>query len=161
MNVLFENQICITAQEFYNSFFGRWENKKVDLNLLEYLFMHFSKEQEQTINVLCKAVREKKLIKFFYKSKKTQKKEWRTIEPYLVGMYRSNQGFFVSGWFLPSKQQLAEGHEPEHKNYSFTNIGKSSLKTLSKAFKAIKVSREKIDETKTIEIICKVSFEDE
>ena len=67
----------------------------------------------------------------------------------------------MSGWFLPSKQQLAGGQEPKHKNYSFTNIDNSSLKILARAFKTINVSREKIDETKTIEVICKVSFEDE
>jgi hypothetical protein len=88
--------------------------REVVLDLLEDVFMT-NKEQKQILDKVCKAIKQKKLIKFFYESKKTKRKDWRTIEPYLVGMYKSNKSFFVSGWFLPSKEQIIERQEKNTK----------------------------------------------
>jgi hypothetical protein len=42
--------------------------------------------------ILCKAIQHRQLLRFYYGSEKSGKKEWRTVEPYIVGIYNKGQG---------------------------------------------------------------------
>ena len=67
----------------------------------------YTKEQADIIKLLCKAITEKKLVKFYYENTGREHKDWRIIEPYLLGIRKHNDKVFLTGWFLPSKKQTA------------------------------------------------------
>ena len=117
----------------------------------------YTKEQADIIKLLCKAITEKKLIKFYYENTTREHKDWRTIEPYLLGIRKHNNKVFLTGWFLPSKKQAADNQIAEQKQYIIDKIDGDSLQLLKQTFTKIKVPRNHIENTPTIDVICKVS----
>ncbi len=115
-----------------------------------------SKSYSILVTKLCKAIHEKRLIKFFYENTTRNHKDWRTIEPYLIGIRKENGNIFLTGWFLPTKEQLEKGEKAEQKQYLIDRIEKLSV--LDKKFSWVRIDADKIYNTPTIEVVCNVNF---
>lgn len=91
---------------------------------------HLSKQD--ILNTLCKAISEKKLVKFYYDDKYSDFTDWRTVEPHLVGDHKSTGNTTLVAWFLPTQQQSSSGHPEEWGNYLIDRI--KNLQILDKTF---------------------------
>jgi hypothetical protein len=45
----------------------------------------YSLKRQEIETMLCKAIEQKKLVKFFYDNKYSNLTDWRVVEPYLLG----------------------------------------------------------------------------
>ena len=91
---------------------------------------HLSKQD--ILNTLCKAINEKKQVKFYYDDKYSDFTDWRVVEPHLVGDHKSTGNTTLVAWFLPTQQQSSKGHTEEWGNYLLDRI--ESLQILNKTF---------------------------
>jgi predicted DNA-binding transcriptional regulator YafY len=89
-------------------------------------------KQQQIEDTLCKAIQGKKLIKFFYDDKYSSFSDWRIVEPHLIGDHKSTGNTTLVAWFLPTPQQLANGHSEGWGNYVINRI--QDLQILEKTF---------------------------
>jgi predicted DNA-binding transcriptional regulator YafY len=92
---------------------------------------YYSKQQE-IITTLCKAIKEKKVIRFYYDDKYSDFKDWRLVEPHLIGVHKSTGNTILVGWFLSTSEQSKNGHPEEWGNYLTDRI--KSLQILEKTF---------------------------
>lgn len=94
-------------------------------------------EEKTILDILCPAVKGKKLIKFWYQdaSDKNNKPQWRTVEPHLIGLRRnkdlSKQTVQLSGWVKlnasDNLDDIMEGKSDGWKNYKLNGITKIQL----------------------------------
>lgn len=82
---------------------------------------HTSKQQEIQ-NILCKAIQQKKLVRFFYDDKYSDFSDWRVVEPHLVGDHKSTGNTTLVAWFLATTTQVAHGRSEEWGNYLIDRI---------------------------------------
>jgi hypothetical protein len=115
-------------------------------------------KQATVLRKLCKAIQEKRLVQFYYESKTSDKKEWRIVEPYLVALRKKDGHIILSGWFVPTKEQLRENQQADQKQYLIERIDKDEIRVLPETFSRLKVDAEKIYNTPTLEILCRVEF---
>ncbi len=90
-------------------------------------------KQDDIKESLCKAIQQKKLIKFFYDDKYSDFTDWRVVEPHLLGDHKSTGNTTLVAWFLPTSQQSADGHLEGWGNYLINRI--QHLQILDKPFK--------------------------
>ena len=117
-------------------------------------------KQATIVRKICKAIQEKRLVKFYYESKTSDKKEWRTVEPYLIGIRKQDGHMVLSGWFIPTNEQLRRNQQEMQKLYLIDRIQKDAISVLPEKFSRIKVDARKISHTPTLEILCRVNFLD-
>jgi len=108
------------------------------------------------IKKLCRAIKQKQVIKFYYESRTNQNKDWRIVEPYMVGIRKGNGNIFLTGWFIPSADQILQNQKLGQKQYLIDQIKKFTM--LSRHFNTIKISSTKIYNTPTINVICKIDI---
>lgn len=109
------------------------------------------------IKKLCEAIKQKRVVQFYYESVTNENKAIRLVEPYLVGI-NTNGKPFLSGWFIPAERNL-RNNSSNHKNYLIEQMRKDSLMVTEKKFSSIKVHPSKINHTPTIEVLCKVDID--
>jgi len=110
--------------------------------------------------ILCEAIRDQRLIEFYYESKKSGKKEWRTVEPYIVGIYDKGKGnAFLAG--LPISEIAKEINARVIGQYLLSKIAREQLKVLEETYTEPKVPRKRIVNTPTIKVICRYYYKDE
>lgn len=115
------------------------------------------RKQTETIKKLCEAIKKKHLVKFYYESTTNKHKDWRIVEPYIVGIKDNGKGnVFLAGWFNPTPAQIKNKQEPDMRHYLINSIDK--IKILPQKFNKLNVSKEIIIQTPSIEVICKVLF---
>lgn len=90
-------------------------------------------KQQEIKSILCKAIQEKKLVKFFYSDKYSDFTDWRIVEPHLIGDHKSTGNTTLVAWFLPTSKQSADGHMEDWGNYLINRI--QNLQILDKTFK--------------------------
>ncbi len=77
-------------------------------------------EQETLVNI-CRAIKARKVIKILYENLSAGTKDWRTVEPYLVGSF-PRKNMQLSAWYLPSPEQVARGIKGDWRSYTIKNI---------------------------------------
>jgi predicted DNA-binding transcriptional regulator YafY len=82
----------------------------------------YSVKRQEIEAILCKAIEQKKLVKFFYDNKYSSLTDWRVVEPYLVGNHVTTGNLTLVGWFLPTPQQTANGQKNGWRNYLLDRI---------------------------------------
>ena len=89
-------------------------------------------KQQEIEATLCKAIQQKRLVRFFYDDKYSDFSDWRIVEPYLIGDHKSTYNTTLVAWFLPTPQQSANGHPEGWGNYLINGI--QNLQILDKTF---------------------------
>jgi hypothetical protein len=123
--------------------------------------IEIDKKYKILIEVLCNAIKNRNLLKFYYESDSSKRKDWRIIKPYMIWPNSNNnlslagepldfrvnkKGEIVSGQYLLS--QLLERFE------------KGQFEILSDKFESLKIPRSRVDDTDT-EVICRFIYDDE
>lgn len=90
---------------------------------------HIMTEYErQLIQKLCPVIKNKQLIRFWYDDKTTDFTGWRLVEPHLIGQTKYKAAnIWLVGWFLPTTEQMLEGHEAKWGNYILDDISKVEI----------------------------------
>ena len=91
-----------------------------------------AQKQQVIISIICKAIQQKKLLKFYYDDKYSDFTDFRVVEPHLIGDHKSTGNTTLVAWFLATNQQSANGHPEEWGNYLIERIQK--IKILDKSF---------------------------
>ena len=118
------------------------------------------KTQIDTIKLLCEIIDQRKLISFYYESKTSNKKEWRTVEPYIVGIKDKGAGnIFLAA--LPIEQLSKKIKERTLGHYLIEKLDVSRFKILEETFDEPNVERHKITHTPEIKVICRFIYADE
>lgn len=97
-----------------------------------------SAKQQDTRGMLCKAIQQKKLVKFFYSDKYSDFADWRIVEPYLIGEHKTTGNTTLVAWFLATETQVASGHSEIWGNYLIDRI--QNLEILDKTFQKTRPS---------------------
>src|SRR5436853_7337004 len=91
-----------------------------------------NKELKNIIKLLCKIIREGRLIRFYYESDSSGKKEWRTIEPYIIAKNAKDNLILVG---LPLEQMPNRIDKRITPHYLIEKFDINKLKILSKTYK--------------------------
>lgn len=87
--------------------------------------------ERNLIDLLCPAIKDKRLIKFWYNDKTDDKIGWRKIEPHQIGKLKpeksKDQSIILTGWFLPDETQIWNGWDENWKNYILERISKVEI----------------------------------
>lgn len=84
--------------------------------------------EKELIRTLCPIIQQKRLIRFWYEDKTTDFNDWRTIEPHLIGQVKyKTENIWLSGWFLPTEEQIWNGHEEAWGNYILDDVKKIEI----------------------------------
>ncbi|MBD0332270.1 MAG: hypothetical protein ICV66_06405 [Chitinophagaceae bacterium] len=111
---------------------------------------------------LCyKAIAGKNYIEFGYTDKTSGVKGVRKIAPYVLGLLKNKEGewnLYVSGYFMPTQEQLQNNMRSGHKNYFFSHITPDSLKILSEKFSKLETEPIKLYDIKIAIPLCVAYF---
>lgn len=77
-------------------------------------------EQETLVNI-CRAIKARKVIRILYENLSAGTKDWRTVEPYLVGSF-PRKNMQLSAWYLPTPEQIERGQKGDWRSYTIKNI---------------------------------------
>ncbi|MEO6730725.1 MAG: WYL domain-containing protein [Ferruginibacter sp.] len=118
----------------------------------------FSKKEKEISGVLCDAINKRKLIRFYYQSVTSGKKGWRTVEPYIIGV-KENGNVFLAALPITELSKKIEDRSLGH--YLINRFDISTIEVLEPTYQEPRVERFKIDDTHTIEVLCRYYYKDE
>ncbi len=86
--------------------------------------------EKQLIYTLSPVIKNKQLIRFWYCDETTSFEDWRLVEPHLIGQTKFKTGnIMLRAWFLPTQQQIFQGHQEDWKVYILDRISKVEILT--------------------------------
>ena len=81
----------------------------------------------ELIATICPAIQSNRLIRFWYENASGSKlKEWRTVEPYVIGAYPQRH-IQLLAWLLPTHEQFMTGQQEAWRSYTLRNISELQL----------------------------------
>lgn len=120
---------------------------------------NLNNEQLKKINRIAQAIKQNKLINFFYISHKDDKKwefkGYRKVEPYFIGRYIDKETLSLTGYFYPTEEQQSAGKEERQGNYLIDDIDLEKFSELNETYDTIKVKSSHINNTITMIILYK------
>jgi len=117
-------------------------------------------EAEDIIDVICKAIKQGRFVKFYYESDSSQKKEWRTVIPYIVGIKdRGNGNLFLAALPIAELSKPLITRQPGH--YLIKKIDINRFEVLQEIFENSSVPKNLVLDTPTIQVICRFKCADE
>lgn len=87
--------------------------------------------EQSLIDAICPAIKSKKRIRFWYLNATSGVRDWRTVEPYLIGC-PPRKHVQLSAWYIPTTEQGMVGHTESWRSYLLRNI--SDLQILEEPF---------------------------
>jgi len=115
-----------------------------------------SNELRGIITLLCKIIKQRRLIKFYYESDTSGRKGWRTVRPYMVIPIGVN--IQVVGTPVGEINKILNKRQPGH--YLISKLIKEKIVILSETFKDPGVPREIVVNTKS-RVICRFIYDNE
>ena len=115
-----------------------------------------SHQFREIIKLLCKIIKQKNLIKFYYESGTSGRKGWRTIRPYMLIPIGAN--IQVVGTPVEELNKILSKRQPGH--YLISKLSKKKIVILSETFNDPGVPREIVVNTKS-RVICRFIYDDE
>lgn len=88
--------------------------------------------EKQMELIITEAMKKLKVIKFYYSDKTKKNADWRTVEPYLIGINKTTDKMELRGWFLPTEQQKINGEKEGWRLFIIERI--ENLQTLMQSF---------------------------
>lgn len=117
--------------------------------------------EKRIIDLLCPAIKEKRMIKFWYADKTEDKIGWRTIEPHQIGKLKpkkpgGSESIILTGWFLPTDEQIYKGWDENWKNYILERISK--IEILDEIYPVTRMGYNPRDEKRCSIVYCATSL---
>jgi hypothetical protein len=113
------------------------------------------------IKLLCKAIKERRLLQFYFESD-TKGKTWRTIRPYMVLPRYTKENLDFENALelvgLPTEQLKSAKKQPGH--YYLHKLDMSRFDVFNETFDEPGVSRTIVTHTQT-PVVCRFIYEDE
>jgi hypothetical protein len=112
----------------------------------------------QLVKIVSQAIDNRQLMRFYYESSSSGKKEWRTVEPYILAKKHNGNVFLAALPLEELKKNIADrntGH------YLLSKMDINQLEILPEKYDEPKVARERITDTPTIKVICRYIYKDE
>ncbi|HCT24187.1 MAG TPA: hypothetical protein DIW54_13030 [Chitinophagaceae bacterium] len=72
--------------------------------------------------LLCRAITNKRIIKFFYQDKYSNKAGWRLVEPHLIGIHKSTGSKILVAWEINESNNDKSGRALMWKSYIINRI---------------------------------------
>jgi len=107
--------------------------------------------EQEVITLISQAIETKNLIRFWYENTTTAHKDWRVVEPYVIGKF-SKKFLQLSAWSVPTMEQLYNGQKESWKAYILRNV--SQVQILEQQFQL----RPDYDPTGNgmVEVVCSI-----
>jgi hypothetical protein len=122
--------------------------------------MEINNDMKEVIEIIWEAIKNSRLIKFYYESISNNNKDFRIIEPYIVGKYTTgNKNIYLSG--LPYDDFEKKIKRTQQGQYLIGTINPHKLEILRDTFEEPDVERKQLDSTPNVEIICRFIYADE
>jgi hypothetical protein len=119
-----------------------------------------TKKKKEVTEILCDAIKRRKLIRFYYESASSGTKDWRTVEPYIIGIKDRGAGnSFLAA--LPITEMLKPIEKRITGHYLINKIDVNTIEVLEDTYNKPHVERERIVNTPTINVICRFIYDDE
>lgn len=115
--------------------------------------MKVSPSISKIIKELCKAIKERRLLYFYYESKR--RKEWREIRPYMIIPNESRNLELVG---LPTEELNKD--KPQAGHYLITDLDMKQLQILVERFDDPRVPKNIVVNTKK-QVVCRFIYDDE
>ncbi len=91
--------------------------------------------EKNVAEILYPAIKAKRLVKFYYIDKTKDYEDWRIVEPHLIGELKTTGNIILSGWYLPTQQQIIQYGETEKwGNYILGNVDIKRIEILEQTF---------------------------
>lgn len=119
-----------------------------------------TKKKTEITEILCDAITKRSRIKFYYESSSSGKKEWRTVEPYIVAIKDRGAGnAFLAALPVTEIKKKIDKRITGH--YLLDRIGIDTIEFLDETYDKPHVERSRIVNTPTIKVICRYKYDDE
>lgn len=82
--------------------------------------------EQEIITIISQAIVSKNLIRFWYENTTTAHKDWRVVEPYVIGKF-PKKFLQLSAWSVPTMEQLYNGQKESWKAYIVRNISQVQI----------------------------------
>jgi len=92
-------------------------------------------QEQQLIDIICPAIQNRQLIRFWYLNATNGLRDWRTVEPHIVGQI-PRKHIQLSAWFIPTLEQGMVGQKENWRTYILRNI--SDIQVLDKTFATVR-----------------------
>ena len=113
---------------------------------------------ELIVNI-CAAIKKGYLLHFYYESKSSRKKAWRTVRPYLLGTNKAGNLELAA---LPTDELSKPINKRVSGHYLLESINLNRFETLPESFDDPGVERTRVTHTPTVkDIICRFIYKDE
>jgi Fic family protein len=121
-------------------------------------YKSMKQKNEDLKAILCNAIQQRQLVKFYYESDSSKKREWREVEPYILGI-KHNGNVFLAG--LPVSELPKSIGKRITGHYLLKKINVNNFEILPHKYTKPNVERHRITDTPTIEVICRFKYPDE
>ena len=88
-------------------------------------------QEQELVDTISRAIESKNLIRFWYENTTTAHKDWRVVEPYVIGKF-PKKFLQLSAWSVPTMEQLYNGQKESWKAYIIRNM--SQIQILEQQF---------------------------
>lgn len=82
--------------------------------------------EQVLVDVIRQAIESKNLIRFWYENTTTAHKDWRVVEPYVIGKF-PKKFLQLSARSIPTMEQLYNGQKESWKAYIVRNISQVQI----------------------------------
>ena len=119
-------------------------------------------QYKELLKLLCKAILQRKLLKIYYESESSGRKDWRTIRPYMIWPNNKNN-LALAG--VPTEELQKFSKEKRRSgqyllSQLITRLNEGQIQILSETFDDPGIPQERVDDTPT-KVICRFIYDDE
>src|SRR5205085_8898714 len=122
--------------------------------------MEITINEKRVIKIIWEAIKNRRLIKFYYESVSNDNKDFRVIEPYIVGIYKTgNKNLYLSG--LPYEDFEKKLKRTQQGQYLIRTINPAQLEILPESYEEPGVERIQLVGTPNVDILCRFIYRNE
>jgi len=118
-------------------------------------------QYKELIELLCKAIMQRTLLKIYYKS--GRRSDWRIIRPYMIWQ-NPKKNLSLAGVPIEELQKLSIDERTSSQyllTQLMTRLKEGQIQILPETFDDLEIPRERVDDTKTKDLVCRFIYDDE
>jgi len=118
-------------------------------------------QYKELIELLCKAIMQRTLLKIYYKS--GRRSDWRIIRPYMIWQ-NPKKNLSLAGVPVEELQKLSIDERTSSQyllTQLMTRLKEGQIQILPETFDDLEIPRERVDDTKTKDLVCRFIYDDE
>jgi len=118
-------------------------------------------QYKELIELLCKAIMQRTLLKIYYKS--GRRSDWRIIRPYMIWQ-NPKKNLSLAGVPIEELQKLSIDERTSGQyllTQLMTRLKEGQIQILPETFDDLGIPRERVDDTKTKDLVCRFIYDDE